>query len=322
MRLLLCCLPVVVACPSLEPDFGVVTEAIPGGVLLGAWSNGDEGLLVGGPLGSGPAVLVHLNDDLLCYEADVADRTLWWIHGPAPGEWYAVGERGTVLHSRAGERVREDLPTDITLYGVWARSTDEVWAVGGSFETSPPTGELWVRRADEWSLVADLGTAGFKVWDGWVVGQGVAWRIGPGDVLEEFDVGGERLVTVRGRDADSDVWAVGGYGVPSVLRWSGGEFEPVDAASLYQPINGVWTAPQEPVWVAGMSGLVGFLDDDGGWVVPEVQTTSDDLHAVWKHGDEVLFVGGNMFADPDEQLGTVVRFGTLPAADAEPCASP
>ncbi len=313
---------VLIGCPTEEPDFGVVTESIPGGVLLAAWSNGDEGLLVGGPLGSGPAVLVHLNGDELCYEADVADRTLWWIHGPSEGEWYAVGEGGAVLHSRGGVRTREDLPTDVTLYGVWARSADEVWAVGGSFETSPATGELWVRRDETWSLVADLGTAGFKVWDGWVVGQGAAWRIGPNDELEEIDVGGERLVTIRGRTADDDVWAVGGYGTPSMLHWGGAEFATVDAASLYQPLNGVWTAPDEPVWVAGMSGLVGYLDEDGAWVLPEVQTTPDDLHAVWKHGDEVLFVGGNMFADIQDQFGTVVRFGTLPAQDPGPCESP
>ncbi len=320
MPLLLCLIPLLSACPPGEPGFGLVADAIPGGVLLAAWSDGDDALMVGGPLGSGPAVLARLRDGELCYEADVAERTLWWIHGPSPGVWWAVGEGGAVLHSRHGSRTREDVPTDMTLYGVWAASEDEVWAVGGTFETSPATGELWVRREGTWTLVSALDAAAFKVWEGWVVGQGGAWRIGEGDVLEEVDFAGERLVTVRGRGPDEDVWAVGGYGTPAVQRRAGGAWATVDATGLYQPLNGVWTAPGEPVWVAGMNGEAARLEDDGTWTTPELLLTPHDLHAVWKHGDEVLFVGGDMFADAADQRGTIVRYGTLEEGlEATPC---
>ena len=103
-----------------EGPWSVVAEAVPGGVLLSAWSDGDTLRMVGGDLGGGTGLMVRWDGSTLCYESDIADRALWWIHGPEAGEWVAVGEGGTVLHSVDGERTRIDAPTDATFYGAWA----------------------------------------------------------------------------------------------------------------------------------------------------------------------------------------------------------
>lgn len=322
MRLIslgLLALPALAACPTAEPDFSLLAGDLPGGALLSAWSNGDEALIVGGHLGSGPGVVVHLQDGALCVEEDVADRALWWIHGARAGEWYAVGEAGTVLHEVDGERSVESLATDATLFGVYDDG-EAVWAVGGSF-VNGSVGEIWVRRDGAWTLLAGgLPGVVFKVWEGWFVGDGVAWRLGAGDALEPVDLGGEKILTLRGRDAEDDLWAVGGYGQPAVLRGGASGWSEVTVDGLDQPLNGVWTAPGEPVWVAGMRGLLAYTEDGAAWTRPDEPPSYKDFHAAWKHGDDMLFVGGDLLGG-DDQRGVIARWG-LPSDPPVPEACP
>lgn len=272
-----------------EPTWGLVTDPFGDAMLLSAWSDGDEALIVGGDLHGGPATLVRYADGVPCVDASPAERALWWIHGPGPGEWYAVGAEGTVVHDVGGERTREDLDTNATLFGVWAAG-DVVWAVGG--DPTSGEGEIWRRTDGAWAPFAtDLPGMVFKVWDDWFVGDGVAWRLEDGVLVAHY-APVDRLTTVRGR-ADDDVWAVGGVG--DVVRWDGAAWAEVTHPFDGVPLTGVWTAPGEPVWVTGAFGAQGAWVD-GAWDVPETPLTGETFHAVWPHGDDVLFVGGNFFA--------------------------
>ncbi len=293
---------VMLGCSS---DFSLLAEDIPGGMLLSAWSNGAEALIVGGQLQGGPGVLVHYEDGSLCVEEEAADKALWWIHGVSEGEWYAVGEDGAILHSHDGQRSREDVATESTLYGVWV-TEDVVWAVGGNYSANPPVGEIWQRQDGQWSLFAgDLPGVVFKVWQGWFVGDGVAWHLEDGQLVDQ-ELGDQRLLTARGR-SDDDVWAVGGWGAAEVMHYDGMTWQEVDASELAQPLNGVWTSSGEDVWIAGLNGVVAAWREDS-WLRPEAMLSLEHFHAAWKHQDEVLFVGGNMFATSD-QHGVIVRYG-------------
>jgi len=286
-----------------EMGFSVVTSELAQGVLLSAWSDADELLMVGGELG-GEGILARYDGDRLCVEEAVADTALWWIHGPRDGEWYAVGSQGRIVHEVDGERTREDVETNATLFGVYADG-ERVWAVGG--DVSNNTGEIWRREDGAWSLFAgDLPGLMFKTWEGWFVGDGQSYRL-EGDELVPHDTDGARLVTVRGRDAESDTWAVGGSSSAVVMRFEGEGWEPVEQ-ELGQPLNGVWTAPGEPVYVAGNSGTTAFYQD-GQWVKPDAPVTMEVLHAVWPHGDEVIWVGGNLMTTSGDYYGTIVRYG-------------
>lgn len=230
------------------PAFSIVADDLPVPALLAAWSEGDEALFVGGTPGSGPGSIVHDDGESLCAET-VTERTLWWIAGDSAGTWYAVGEAGTILRESGGVRTREDIPTEATLFGVEVSGSDVI-AVGGRFSTSGSEGEVWRRRDGTWSLLAGaLPGAAFKVWNGWIVGDGVAYRL-DGDTLAEAGLGDSRLLTVRGR-AEDDVWAVGGLGAPEAFHWDGAAWTAMDVSGLGQPLNGVWTAPGEDVFVAG-----------------------------------------------------------------------
>ena len=54
-----------------------------------------------------------------------------------------------------------------------------------------------------------------------------------------------------------------------------------------------------------MQGGIGRWDGEA-WLCPEEPLTYDDLHAVWRHGEDVYGFGGNMMS-ASENHGTVVR---------------
>ncbi len=293
------------AVPVLDTPV-LLAEDLAGGALLSAWSDGDEVLAVGGHLGGGEGLLVRYDGASLCTVEGITERALWWIHGTRPGDWWAVGERGVVLHHQDGVETREDLDTELTLYGVFA--TDErVVAVGGTWDADGERGQVWVREEGAWRLLADTDDAVFKAWEGWIVGDGAAWRL-DGEELEPLDLGDRRFLTVRGSDPATDVWAVGGLVSPEVVHFDGSAWTDVPTGELNQPLNGVWTGPDDDVWVAGNYGTAARWRPQEGWVQPAETVTSDHFHAVWKHGDEVIWVGGNLFSSPPHR-GVLASLG-------------
>lgn len=285
-----------------DGEWSVLNEAFGEGVLLAAWDAGGEVRMVGGALGGGQGMLARYDGASLCYEMGVTDRALWWVHGRSRTDWYAVGEGGTVLHVQGDVRTREDLPTSITLYGVYDTGS-VAWAVGGDPFT-PDSGEIW-KKDGTWQLaLGGIDGVPFKVWDGFVVGDGVGFRI-EGDQLVPYDEP-DRLLTVRGRGGD-DVFAVGGLASPLVKHWDGSAWSTVDTTGLGNPLNGVWTAPGEDVWVAGFSGTVGRWDGVS-WEIPPTPLSYEQLHAAWGACGEVLFVGGNLLSGSDHHA-TILRYG-------------
>ena len=285
------------------------------GVLLSIWPASEEEILfVGGGVNrDGPGVLARYRpqENSLCWEELLSDKALWWIHGTQETDWYAVGEKGSILHYTEELGLQdESVDSEQTLYGVWAGS-DAVWAVGGSFGGSPTgSGEIWRKTEEGWSLFAE-GLPGtlFKVWEGHFVGNQVAYRLDESGVLEAIAPGEQKLLTLRGR-SDDDIWAVGGTQAASVLHFDGVGWTEIQTAGLSLPLMGVWTAPGEAVWVAGMNGVQGYSEDDGeSWDIPDFPLTNNSFHAVRAVGDEVLFAGGNLMSTSGDQFGTIGRFG-------------
>lgn len=298
----------LVGCEA-APGFSLVAEERIGGVLLSAWSDGDRLLAVGGQLDGSAAVMASEAGGCWVDEAvGPADRPLWWLHG-ADGarEWFAVGDAGLVLHGDDSGVVEESVPTASTLYGVWDDG-DRVWAVGGDvFGTQ--LGEIWTRSGGVWELFADeLPGVVFKAWGDWFVGDGVVYRLEDGQLVDRTPPEQPRLLTIRGRGPD-DVWAVGGTSTAELWHWGGSAWSQVEVspncASL--PLSGVWTAPGDDVWIAGMQGGMGRWDGES-WECPEDPVTYDDLHAVWRHGEEYWWFGGNLMSSASN-YGTIAKYG-------------
>jgi len=318
----LLCLLALVGCKNSPTDdtgsssspWAIVADGFSPGALLSIWASSEEEVLfVGGGLrGAGPGVLARYRpaDQTLCWETLLEDKALWWIHGLSATDWYAVGEKGSILHYTKNDGITdESVATDATFYGVWA-SEDAVWAVGGFIGGSPTgSGEIWKKDESGWALVADSlpGTV-FKVWDGHFVGTHVAYRLNADGLLEEIPPGTHKLLTLRGRSHD-DIWAVGGLQAASVMHFDGVEWNSIQTAGLSLPLMGVWTAPGESVWVSGMNGVQAYSQDNGeNWVIPDFPLTSSSFHAVMAHGDEVLFAGGNLMTSGDDYYATIGRF--------------
>jgi hypothetical protein len=303
------------AIPS-DGEWRVLAEPVGTGVLLSAWTIApQEVLIVGGEPSGAHGTLVHYTPGALCVEPEIIDATLWWVHGPRAGEWYAVGARGTILHAVDGVRTREDVDTTATLYGVWA-TEDTVWAVGGD-PFAPGSGEIWNRTEGQWTL-AQGGIDGvpFKVWDGWIVGDNVGYRI-DGDTLTAVPQH-DRLLTVRGRDP-LDVYAVGGVANALMKTWDGEAWVASDTSGLSPPLNGVWTDVGQDLWVAGFSGLTARWTGSS-WEQPAPPVSLEQFHAVYGHCDEVLFLGGNLMSGTGN-YGSIVRYGT-PVPTITPTACP
>jgi hypothetical protein len=317
--------------PPTGPGFHLVADELSSGMMLSSWSDGDTLLTVGGDLGDGPGSITRLTGSDLCVEDNAHDRGLWWIHGPREGEWYAVGFAGRILHSVDGVRTVEDVETDATLYGVWAEQDGTVWAVGWT-GTGTNQGEIWKRTEGAWSLhTGGLPGALFKVWDGWIVGDeqiyqlvgdefvshDTVWLLGEDDALYEETVTadlargwtGVRLLTVRGRNNTDDVWAVGGDFSSLMLHYDGDRWVEITTEGVGQPLNGVWTGPDQDVWVAGHFGTTGaWSSETESWRMPSIPVTTQHFHGVTQHAGEVFWVGGNLFS-AGNNVGTLARYG-------------
>jgi hypothetical protein len=306
--------------PVTGPEWSLFADQVGDGMLLSAWSDGPTMYAVGGGMGgTGPGVRLTIEGETICTETLVEDQALWWIHGNTSGDYYMVGDHGTILHSVDGTITREDVDTEATLYGVWVEEDGQVFAVGGDIATD--TGEIWTRIDGTWSLFAgELEGVAFKVWQSWVVGDNMAWYL-EGETAEEMVARppGERLLTVRGASND-DVWAVGGDASAVVLHWVNGEWESVETAGLSLPLMGVWTDIDDDVWVSGMSGTQGFWNDHAfSWQIPDFPLSAEHFHAVWPHEDQIFFLGGNMMAT-EGWYGSILRYGeTQGLAEVSAC---
>jgi len=122
----------------------------------------------GGGLKSVSRTLLLHGDGQHFAEIDTpSTETIWWIHGVAGDDIWAVGDAGLALHWDGAAWSRVTTGTTATLYGVWAASPQQVWAVGGSPTGTGETDLLLRFDGTTWTSVAPprrLGATYFKVW--------------------------------------------------------------------------------------------------------------------------------------------------------------
>ncbi len=343
LRGVLCLALLWMGCPADPP----APEPMPAGESWSELAGGlDEALLaisglserdvwtVGADRGKGPLVLRY--DGQRWTRKDTGTRGhLWWVHALDERNVFLAGEAATVLRWDGTRFERMTTPGRAAhmVFGVWARTAEDVWAVGSR---AGRAGFIWHFDGQAWreiELPPDLpgvndtndGPGLFKVWGD---AEGTVWVVGDrGMVLAGRDGRFERvpmegaastLFTVHGRGAD--VVAVGGQGTAALLeRNAEGAF--VDRSPEAAPLlQGVFIDATGRGFATGAGGLVYERRSDG-WVETEtgLWLGADSLHAVWVDPSGAVWtVGGNVLSSLDR--GVIWRRGdsTVPGHRPEP----
>lgn len=282
------------------------------GAFMSVWGRSvDEVYVVGGqPL----SVTADRNGVALRY-----DGTMWndvplaqggmlnWVHGAGRRTWF-VGEAGRVVTLDDGAVVSDrSAGTEAPLWGVWAASEDEAWAVGGDPLRADATPVIMRWDGTAWTLVEvppldRPARALFKVW---AAGPDEVWAVGMLGVILRYDGTswaqvpsgtGDDLVSLWGRAAD-DIVAVGGRSGGTLGRWDGSAwtFERLPRTS---GLNGSWMGPDGVAHAVGVGGRA-LVIVSGFEFTSTTTPTSRVLHAMWAlPGGPCFAVGGSLLSSP------------------------
>lgn len=307
----------------------------PGG-LWSVWASGQNDLwVVGGesppseekPNLTGAAVVQWNGTEWSAHDTGLPHRALW-VHGFPGGPVFVSGDRGGM--ARFSDGAWEVMDTGVpgaAFWGVWGSAPDDVWAVGARIlvpgpDDAEPEGDVVIHYdGTEWSRVTippleenpTLSGSLFKVWgsgpnDVWIVGGSTTFYHWDGTTWEAHETPAMSgpFFTIAGR-GPNDVWAIGGLALPELLHWDGSSWESVEMPEWAPPnMPGLWTAPGQSVYVAGMGGYTARLDLDGTWEEGE-PVTPQLLHGIT--GDRqggIYACGGNIAGILDDYQGVLL----------------
>ena len=251
-------------------------------------------------------------------EFDVADGPMLnWVHG-VDGDVWMVGNDGRALRVRDDDIQSFDTGIDVDLWGVWAASDDDVWAVGGDardFDASPALAHYDGTSWKEQSLpeLDRDANALFKVWG---TSSDHIFAVGALGVILQYDGqqwsqvatgANDDFVSLWGR-ADDDIVAVGGRSNGQVARYDGDQWE-TELVPGSPGLNGVWMDCQGTAHINGIDGYSFRLES--GSMGPDVESTPTDnvLHAIFGFDDGPrVGVGGTLDRSPPYE-GTLISTG-------------
>jgi len=302
-----------------EKSWTMVYEELPA-ALLSTWGSGaDDVFFVGADPsdGHGPWVF-HWDGEAMERLQTGATGNLWWVSGTsASGPIYLAGGGGLALrYDRDGTFTPlTGVPSDVTLFGIFAVPGGRVWAVGGQRST----GKVYVLDGTTFSEATDLpADAGMnnafnKVWgrsedDLWVVGIGqhALHRSAAGWATVDT-LGESPLFTAHGNATETI--GVGGFVEGRVLRLAASgvtDVSPIGASRL----NGVWVHDDGVVTAVGSFGEVWERQGGDTWHRVTIPDTVFDFHGVYAAPNgEVWAVGGQISTEP-LRLGMLLHYGS------------
>lgn len=317
----------------LNDELLLVEDTEVAGLLSVSGSSPDDVWVVGADKQTGPAVLHFDGTDWERVDTETSGD-LWWVHTLDNGTAFLGGANASVLRVSSGEvsRITTPGPGRRTVFGLWASSESDLWAVGGHAGRS---GFVWHYDGTEWTellLPLDIPRRAdnelpslLKVWgDGegtvWVVGdRGTILRSVDGGPLEVVPSGTEaRLFTVSG--GGGRVVAVGddgGQGIVLELEDDAWVNHTPAAAPLLQ---GLFVDDKGRAVASGATGRILTSRKLGKWDVTDdvIDVGSGSVHGMWIDPDgQVYGVGGNVLTQALSD-GVLASERELPALPEPP----
>ena len=313
-----------------EPAWQVVASELDEAVLGVGGSSASDVWAVGADKGKGPLVL-HWDGKAWTRLVTGSQGALWWVHGFPDKTALFGGAQGTVLRwtGKAFERVRTPGLARHTIFGIWGRAANDVYAVGS---IAGRAGFIWHDDGHgfrEVGLPANIPSAPdgeapglYKVWGNasGVYAVGSHGLLLSGDVARGFarlDTGKDvPLYTVFG-NAD-ETYAVGGDLQGVVMRIDEqGALEDVSPSGA-PVIQGVSVSARGEALACGGTGQL-FTRTDGPFerVDTKLALHVQTFHSVWFDPEgNAWAVGGNAISGLDQ--GAIVRRGATIVGYTQP----
>ncbi|MCC7380878.1 MAG: hypothetical protein IT384_03560 [Deltaproteobacteria bacterium] len=237
---------------------------------------------------------------------------MWWAHLVAPDDLWIVGARMQIAHGPLGALAMIDAPDvegadDLTLFGVWGSSRDDVWIVGG--EPSSPNGHRGVVLHYDGQAISQVAVprAIYKVWGAsarevMMVGDR-SWLRFDGEALSILTPPVDApLITIHGRAAN-EVFAVGGFVTGLVIAYDGAAWSDISETGA-PPLNGVAVDASGRVVAAGYGGYLA-VREGGSWRAVETDLRGLDIHSVQATPSGIYAAGGRL------AIGSGARHGFI-----------
>lgn len=258
-----------------------------------------------------------------------AKGELWWVTpGKAAGTWWMAGSLGQVVRRNPDATFTVmAMPKDTQLFGIWAVSDSDVYAVGGvgtCGNNGGLCGVIWHYDGNQWAAASGMSDAQrnasswFKVWghggELWVVGsEGKILHQSGGQWQEQASGVTDQIFTVSG-NASLRV-AVGGLTTGVLIEDSGSGWQVAKITGNPKALRGVSVPADGRAVAVGVNGEV-WRRCDGTWIrdaAGELEAL-DDFHAAWKDaGGDVYAVGGSIVAPPFDG-GQLAHYGVKTGA--------
>lgn len=319
--------PPIDAAEPVPLEWNTVVEPYAPGALFSGWASGpDDVWLVGGERGR--SVVLHYDGTSWESLDPGLNEQLWWVHGFAGGPIYVVGDHGAVgrWNGTDWEQLDSGAPGTV-FYGVWGATPDEIWIVGGPTPTPASgvtaEGDVVLRydgaafeRVQVEALMNKPASAQKDLFKVWGTSADQAFIVGSSGLALHYDGAtwekvetpnpGEPLFTVSGRSA-TDAYAVGGLGAAVLIHWDGTAWSEIELPpGAPQAIQGVWTAPGQPVYLGGWYGYTAALTEEGAWTV-ENTDTDFAYHGVLGDGSGAVWaVGGDIYSQLADYQGIIL----------------
>lgn len=291
--------------PDMGPEtFSVAFDATELGALLSVWGPTDNEIWAVG--GQPDAGVIWRFDGSAWRDANPPAGTLFnWVHGAGDVRWF-VGNAGRIVR-KTGAGDFEALPaiTAEPLWGVFAVSPDEAWAVGGeAIDDGTPAEPVilhWINGA--WSLMPLPAIdrdfrALFKVWG---TGPDDVYAVGAKGVILHWDGSawtqqasgtGQDLISLFG--VDGDIAIVGGRGNGVLARQTDAGWDTQTLAGN-PGFNGIWMAPDGTAWIAGNRGSLLSVAPGSFDATRHRSGTPEVLHGMWgTPAGRRIAVGGSL----------------------------